>query len=136
MEEKVFMEESIEPTDQIMLKVLGNEYSHYQKIIKLVKLFSKEWAFSKKGRWMLKIHDKKKTFFYIIPLKEEIKIGMTIRENEKNILVADKKLKEIKGIIESAKKFSEGFAIYFYIRNEKEFRIFEMFIEKLISVRI
>jgi hypothetical protein len=83
MEEKIFLEESVEPTEQLLEKALGKVYLHYQKIIALAKSFSMDWVFSKKGGWMEKIHDNKKALFYIIPLKDEIKISMAIRERKK-----------------------------------------------------
>jgi hypothetical protein len=135
MEERVFLSQSCKPTEQLLESALENVYTHYKKIIEIVNSYSQDWIFSKKSGWMLKVHDKKKALFYLIPFKNEIKISLAVRENERKTLIADDELKTIKNMIESAKKYAEGFALQFKISSGKEYQIFELFIKKLITIR-
>ena len=84
---------------------------------------------------MLKVHDKKKALFYLIPLKNEFKISMAIRENERKSFLEDNELEIIHNMIKSAKKYREGYALRFNVKNENDFKILELFIGKLTLIR-
>jgi hypothetical protein len=85
---------------------------------------------------MLKYYDKKKALFYLIPLKNELKISLTLRESEKEIIIKEKSLdNNILTKIETAKKYIEGFAVQFNIRDEDDYMNFKLLIEKLIELR-
>ena len=115
---------------------LGETYRYYEKINDLLPLYPKEWAFSKSSGWMCKYHDKKKAFFYLIPFKNQFKISLTIREHEKEIILKERSLNlSVLDKIESAKKYSEGYAIQLYVTNGKDYSVFEDLIKKLISLR-
>jgi len=85
---------------------------------------------------MLKVHDKNKALFYIIPLNGEFKISMAIRENERNTFLEDNELEAIHDMIKSAKKYREGCALRFEVKNNDDFKIISLLIKKLIDIRI
>jgi len=85
---------------------------------------------------MLKVHDKNKALFYIIPLNGEFKISMAIRENERNTFLEDNELKVIHGMIKSAKKYREGYTLRFEVKNNENFKIISLLIKKLVDLRI
>jgi hypothetical protein len=97
--------------------------------------FLRDWNFSKASGWMLKVHDKKKALFYLIPLKNEFKISMAIRENERKSFLKDNELEVIHNMITSAKKYKEGYALRFDVKNNEDFKIIKLLIEKLIDIR-
>jgi hypothetical protein len=110
-------------------------YNYYQKLTDTAGTFSQDWNFSKSSGWMLKVHDKKKALFYLIPLKNEFKISMAIRENERKTFLEDIELKIIHDILKSAKKYREGYALQFNIKNKGNFETVTLLIKKLIALR-
>ncbi|MGZ7096623.1 MAG: DUF3788 family protein [Methanobacterium sp.] len=86
--------------------------------------------------WMLKVHDKKKALFYLIPFNDKFKISMAIRENERKAFLEDNELEKIHKIIKSAKEYREGYALRFDVKNADDFGIIELLIKKLIARRI
>ena len=134
MAERFFSDESTEPNENNLKTVLGDVYNEYKSIMDISDFFSKDWNFSKSSGWMLKVHDKKKALFYLIPLKKEFKISMAIRGPERETLVEDAELEKIHQIILSAKKYREGFVIRFS-SNDEEYETFIKLIRKLIILR-
>ena len=136
MEERIFTDKSYIPTEETLKTGLGKAYSYYKKLNVLVINYLKNWSFTKNSGWSLKCYDKKKALFYLIPLKEEIKISLTLRENEKNSILKEQSLDiSILNKIENAKKYIEGYAIQLNISTEKEYSIFKKLIRKLIELR-
>jgi len=84
---------------------------------------------------MLKIFDRNKALFYLIPLKAGFKISLAIRENERAAFLRDDELGRMHAKITGSKKVVEGFAMQFEIANEIEFQPVERFIRKLIAIR-
>ena len=134
MAERFFSDESTKPNENNLKTVLGDVYNDYKSIMDISDFFSKDWNFSKSSGWMLKVHDKKKALFYLIPLKQEFKISMAIRGPERETLVEDAELEKIHQIILSAKKYREGFVIRFS-SNDEEYETFIKLIRKLIILR-
>ena len=135
MEERPFIEKSIKPTDQTIQAALRSTYICYKNVVDLASSFSQEWTFSKDGGWMLKVYDRKKALFYLIPLNDSLKISLAIRENEREAFLRDDELKMLHAKISSSKKYIEGFALQFEIANKNEFQSLELFIRKLIALR-
>jgi hypothetical protein len=135
MEEKVFLEKKDKPTEKALVVSLGKAFGFYEKILAITSQFPREWVFTKSGGWMLKIHDKKKALLYLIPLKHQLKVSMTLRESERISLLADKELSELHDRLENAKKFVEGFALQFPIANSADYKLFETFISEVIILR-
>ena len=135
MEERPFIEKSIKPTDQTIQAALRSTYICYKNVVDLASSFSQEWTFSNSAGWMLKVYDRKKALFYLIPLNDSLKISLAIRENEREAFLRDDELKMLHAKISSSKKYIEGFALQFEIANKNEFQSLELFIRKLIALR-
>lgn len=134
MEERLFTDKTIKPTEEAIKLGFGNVYSYYCKINDITVNYSKDWNITSTG-WILKVWDKKKALFYIIPLNNELKITMTIRENERNIFLGDIEMECYYEILRSAKKYVEGYALQFFISNNIDYERFEALIRKLIEYR-
>jgi len=134
MEERPFIENSIKPTDQTIQVALRSTYIYYKNVVDLASSFSQEWTFSNSGSWMLKVYDRKKALFDLIPLNDSFKISLTLRENERQAFLLDDELKMLHDKISSSKKYVEGFALQFEIANKNEFQSLELFIRKLIAL--
>jgi hypothetical protein len=135
MEGKIFLNELNKPTEETLHLALDKVYSHYKKIMKTVSDFSNEWIYTKGGGWMLKIYDKKKALFYVVPLTNAMKISLAVREEEKKIFIVDDELKFYHSILRNAKRYAEGFALQINISDENGYKMFNQFITKLIKLR-
>ncbi len=96
--------------------------------------FSKDWNFSKSSGWILKVHNKKKALFYVIPMEKKFKISMALRDNERKLFIKDSDLETINETLLNAKKYLEGFAIKF-TTNNKNYETYKLFIKKLVPLR-
>jgi hypothetical protein len=135
MGERLFSDESIKP-DEINLKnAFGNVYNKYKAVMDISDSFSKDWNFSKSSGWMLKVHNKKKSLFYLIPLKQEFKISMAIRGPEREKLLKDSEIEKIHKKLLSSEEYREGFVIRFTTRDEN-YESYEKLIRKLVKLRI
>ena len=85
---------------------------------------------------MLKVYDRKKALFYLIPLTNGVKISMAIRETERDVFLRDDELEKLHEEISAAKRYTEGFALQFDITNKAECQSLKMFIGKLVTLRI
>jgi len=136
MEEKIFLDKTNKPTDENIKTGFGKVYAYFSKINDLTKNYSKDWIFSKSSGWMLKYYDKTKALFYLIPLKNELKISLTLRESERETIMKEKSLdKSILTKIGTAKKYVEGYAIQLIISSENDFYNFKELMEIIIELR-
>jgi len=95
----------------LLKKIRIRCYKYFMKLMDISDSFSKDWNFSKSSGWMLKVHNKRKALFYIIPMRNDFKVSMAIRKNELSKFLKDVELKNIHNNLLSAKKYSEGFAV-------------------------
>ena len=135
MEKRPFLDKNSKPTEQMLQSIFGETYTYYEDLMDITDSFSNDWNFSKSSGWMLKGHDKKKALFYLIPLKNEFKISMAIRENERKTFLEDIELKIIHDMLKSAKKYREGYALQFNIKDNGDFETVTLLIKKLIVLR-
>ena len=136
MEKRPFMDKEAEPGEEKLKKALKDSYSYYNELMDVSDSFLKDWNFSKSSGWMLKVHNKKKALFYVIPLNGEFKISMAIRENERNAFFDDGELSNIHNMLKSSKIYREGYALRFNVKNKENFQILNILIQKLINFRI
>jgi hypothetical protein len=136
MEERPFSDENSEPTKETLKKVLGNAYPYYETLMNIPDSFSKDWNFFKSSGWMLKVHERKKALFYLVPLDNGFNVSMAIRENERKVFLKDDELKTIHNMLKSAKQYREGFELRFDVIDDADFEIVESLIKKLTDIRL
>ena len=120
MSGEIFLDKSVEPESADLKQNLGSVYPIYQEIMAIAELFKKEWKFYGKTGWQLKVHDSKKALFYLTPMKSAFRIGLAIREEEKEMLLQSGLDEAGKKAVEEAQKFPEGFALRFSITEAKD----------------
>jgi len=135
MQNRPFLDPSTPPTEETLATVFGKVYNLYQVLDKLTSHFKKEWNFSKSSGWAMKVHDKKKALYYLIPLNESFIVSLTVREQERMQFLEDVDLQSFHEQLRQAKKYSEGFALQFPIQDKKDWEGFEVFMGKLMSKR-
>jgi len=129
------MDELNKPTEDNLRKTLGLAYDLYRNVTEMTKSFTAEWKYASSSGWILKVFNRKNSLFYLIPLDEELKIRLTLRESERDSFLKDSELKNVHEQITSSKKSLEGYAMEFDVSNNKELQSFKVFLEKLLAVR-
>jgi len=135
MEEHIFTDKLHEPTVHDIQNALGEVSTLAGTLLDISAAYSKVWTYTKSSGWMLKVCDRKKALFYLIPFENAFAVSMAVRESERETFLQDAELEKINDLLLSAKKFSEGYAIRFHIANAGEFGIVKLFIQKLIKIR-
>ena len=136
MKDRPFIDKSSQPTDQGLQAAMGELYPCYESLMELTGSFEKEWAFTKSSGWTLKVSARKKSLFYLIPLNNGFKISLAIREKEREFFLRDSELQMMHEQLLSSKKYLEGFALQFEIADKNACRLPELFITKLVALRI
>ena len=135
MEERPFYNKTSKPTNDNIKKVLASAFPYYNQFMENTKAFSKEWNYSKSSGWVQKVFDNKKALFYLIPLANQFIISLTVREEEREILLNDKEIDIYKEQLKEARKYSEGYAMRFSITDKKSFSGTIIYIQNLIALR-
>jgi len=73
--------------------------------------------------------------YYVIPLEQSFRVSLTVRANEKEILLKDQELKELEKLLKSAKKISEGYALQLNVTGKEDYKIVSELINKIIALR-
>ena len=135
MEERPFYNKTSKPTNDNIKKVLASTFSYYNQFMEITEAFSKEWNYSKSSGWIQKVFDNKKALLYLIPLTNQFLISLTVRGNEREILLNDKEIDSHKEQLKQAKKYNEGFAMRFSVTDKESFSGTIIFINKIIALR-
>jgi Protein of unknown function (DUF3788) len=135
MAERAFTDKSSAPSEKAMQTELGGAYPYFKALASIPNSFTREWVFYRSGGWTMKVHDKKKVLFYLVPMKDEFGVNMAIREDEKTALEEDPELVAVRGTIKSAKKYQEGFALRFKVEGQSDYDALESLIKRLIDIR-
>ena len=135
MDERPFMDKSAQPEEAALQAALESSQPFYERLLALAEGYSSEWGFTKSGGWLLKLFDRKKALLYLIPLKGAFKISLTLREAEKQAFLEDQELASLHESLLTSKKYVEGFALQFEVRDDKGFQAAELLIGKLIALR-
>lgn len=128
-------DETAIPTDKTVGKFLGEMYIYYEKLSNITKGYLKSWNFAKSTGWTLKIYDKKKALCYLTPIQNAYKIGLTVRETERSELLNNHTMSFLHDDLESAKKFSEGYALYFTVSDSEIAKQSNAVLENIIRLR-
>lgn len=135
MEEKLFLDQRSAPTDKALRAGLGPAYKYFARVTEAAAAYSQDWTYTRSGGWMLKVWRGKKALLYIIALARAVKVSLAIREDERTALLADDDLEIIRDQLVGARRFSEGFALQFTLAAEKDHRVFDRFLGKLMAIR-
>ena len=135
MNERPFLDKSNKPDPGTLPDALGNLFAGYQELTALAGSYHQEWTFTKSSGWTLKIHDRKKALFYLIPLRGGFKISLAIRPAERDAFLEDDDLANLHEKLSSAKKYVEGFALQFDVADPAELPALALFMKKLIALR-
>jgi hypothetical protein len=134
--DRPFSDPTSAPAEADLEAAFGEAWSFYRQLMAKVAAFGHAWNFSKSSGWMLKVFDRQKALFYLIPLQNGFKLSLAIREGERAALLQDAGLQNLHERLSAAKKYSEGYALQFEVKEYGDFGIVELLIPKLIKLRI
>lgn len=135
MSEKPFADQSHQPDEDTLASVLENTYSFYSDLLGLASGFKKQWNYSKSGGWMLKVYDAGKALLYLIPLNGMFKVSLTLRENERVLLLQNEGVRFAHDAMINSKKYSEGYALQFPVSDTASSQNCAAFIGEIIKLR-
>ncbi len=121
MDERIFIDQTISPTEQDLASTLNSSYNHFVRLKDLTGQMVHEWKYySKKSGWVVKVHNHQKALFYLTPLANKFQIGMTLNEAEKSTLLSSMTDERKKTEIKKAHKYPEGYPLRFMVESENE----------------
>ena len=135
MKKRLFTDANITPTEALLRKQLGPAIVYYAGVLAGSGDFRKQWQFSRGNGWILRVDDMRKALFYLIPFDGGIEVSLTVRDGERTDFLKNEELEELFPQIESATKYSEGYALRFGIENPAECRSVSKFLAALMRVR-
>lgn len=136
MDEIVLTDKTNTPGEELLRSTLGKAYSSFIKLDELTADFSHEWKFyNKKSGWIYKIFDKKKSLCWITPLKEYYNMVLSLREQEREIVLKKNISKEINEKLVSSKKYPEGYALSLKIQKKDDYHHAEQLLLTLMELR-
>ena len=135
MKKRLLTDANVAPTEALLRKQLGNAMDYYVGILSKSGDYRKQWQYSRGNGWILKVDDMHKALFYLIPFEGGIEITLTVRNSERADFLKEKELERLFPQLESATKYSEGYALRFEIESSRECTSIAKFLTRLMKMR-
>jgi hypothetical protein len=118
-----FDRKDVVPDDPELKKVLKGVHPAYMEILTLIDGFSREWKFyGQRLGWQLKVTQKGKALFYLIPEDGSFRMGLAVREKEKEVLLNSKLPAKAKEDLANAKRYPEGYPLKLQVKRESDMK--------------
>lgn len=136
MSEKILTNENKRPTDSVLKATIGRTYKYFEYLKKMSISFYQEWYFTNpKSGWTLKTYDSKNILYWIFPYLNMFCIAFSLRETEREELIAKNISGKITNLISKSEKHSDGYAVRLEICSEIDFLDMERIVKPLIEIR-
>jgi hypothetical protein len=135
MKKRLFTDLNVTPTEALLRKQLGTAMDYYVSILSKSGDYRKQWQFSRGNGWILKVDDMRKALFYLIPFEGGIEVSLTVRDGERARFLKSEELEYLFPQLESATKYSEGYALRFGIESPAECTSVSKFLMALMQMR-
>jgi hypothetical protein len=124
------------PTESVSRRPSASFTPAYKEIVGLTKAFDHEWKYyGKKHGWQLKVVRKGKAFLYLTPQEKSFRIGLAVREKEKERLLNSSLPPKTKEELATAKKYPEGYPLRLEIKSKTDMRAVHVVLEVLKELR-
>lgn len=131
-----FDRKEVVPDESKLEQVLGEMYDGYQEILTMTERCPREWKYyGKKFGWQLKVMHKWKTLLYLSPLKGSFRVGLAVRDDEREALLNSSLPPKVKQELTAAKKYPEGYPLRFLVKRESDMKSVRLAIQMLRSMR-
>ena len=135
MKKRLFTDSNVTPTEALLRKELGPAMDYYLQILARSGDYRKQWQFSRGNGWLLKVDDMRKALFYVIPFDGGIEVSLTVRDAEREGFLKNDGLESLFAELESATKYSEGYALRFGIESPAQCKSVLKFLAALMHAR-
>ncbi|MFH1716710.1 MAG: DUF3788 domain-containing protein [Planctomycetota bacterium] len=137
MAASVFSDKTVEPTDQMLSKALGESHRWWQEIKKHLDdrygELIEEWKFyGRKSGWILKTLRKKRNLFFFVPLEGSFKLSFVF--GDKAVAAAEKGdlPEELIATLKNARKYAEGRGLQVEVKQAADVEN----IKKLVEIKV
>lgn len=128
--------EPVAPGDEYLAKQLGKTHPFFLKLTATAESFAQEWKYyGAKYGWTYKVSDRKKALFWLTPVENGFRIGLSLREEERESLLQSDLPDNLATAVREAMKSPEGFGVRLEVRNSKSFQQAEIIVNHLIRLR-
>jgi hypothetical protein len=135
MKRRLFTDMDVTPTDSLLRKKSGAAMDYYLGIVSTSGKYRKQWQFNRGNGWILKVDDMRKALYYLIVFEDGVEVSLTVREKEREELLACKDLRDVHAQLESGTKYSEGYALRFGVESQAECLSVAKFLTCLMKIR-
>lgn len=135
MKRRLCTDADVTPTESLLRKQLGPAMDYYRSIMGTSGDYRKLWQYSRGNGWILRVDDMRKALYYLIAFDGGIEISLTIRDEERAGFLKNKECEALYPQIQSATKYSEGYALRFEIESAAECRSVVRFLAELKKMR-
>jgi len=131
-----FDRKEVIPDDPELKKTLKGALPAYMEILTLIDGFSREWKFyGPRLGWLLKVTQKGKALFYLTPEDGSFRLGLAVRDKEKEVLLNSKLPAKAKDELAHAKRYPEGHPLKLQVKKESDMRTVRLVIGILKAMR-
>jgi len=124
------------PDELLIKKRLADAFPAYHELIKKTGSYRQEWKFyGDKIGWQLKIAKKEKALLYLTPLDGAFRIGLALREPERDALLSSSLNRQLREELRSAKRVSEGYPLRFSVFGAADMKPVDLIIDLLMKMR-
>ena len=135
MKRRLFTDMDVTPTDSLLRKKSGAAMDYYLGIVSTSGKYRKQWQFNRGNGWILKVDDMRKALYYLVAFEDGVEVSLTVREKEREELLACKDLQNLHAQLESGTKYSEGYALRFGVESHVECLSVAKFLTHLMKIR-
>jgi hypothetical protein len=135
MKKRMFTDENVAPTEVLLRKQMGTAIDYYMNVMSMSGHYRKQWQFSRGNGWILKVDDMHNVLYYLSLFDDGIEISLTVRDTERAEFLKKNEFEGLYPQIESATKYSDGYALRFGIESSPECQSVIGFLEGLMKMR-
>lgn len=135
MDGRAFTDKAIRPELENLSTTLGKCFGYYEELLSQTAGFKSSWQYSPSSGWMQKVFDGKKALFYVIPHVGGYVVSLTLREAEREAMLANSALQLFYDKLRKARKFTEGYHLVLEVKVNSDHLQCLQFINALIYLR-
>ena len=124
------------PDELSLRRGLAGAFPAYKELMERTKSYHQEWKFyGAKIGWQLKIARNDKALLYLTPLDGAFRIGLALREAERDALLSSSLSTKLKDEIRVAKRVSEGYPLRISVFNAADMKPLGVALDILMRMR-
>ncbi|MCX6144984.1 MAG: DUF3788 family protein [Ignavibacteriales bacterium] len=124
------------PDEPKLKKALGDVYPVYKELLALTETYQREWKFyGPKIGWQFKVTHKGKALFYLTPQDGSFRLGLAVRDKEKEVLLKSKLPAKAKEELVAAKRYPEGWPLHLHVNKQSDMKAVRLVVDTLKALR-